>query len=325
MTAIGNLIDLSDGFGLLKKDFATGRFSHAYLVSCPDAPFLKHFLRYAASLAVCTNGGCFDCVACRKALGENHPDVLSYPREKDTLMKAEISEITSNCFILPIESKTKVYLLNNFDKTAAAMQNKLLKTLEEPPENTVFFLGVSNEGSVLPTIKSRCTKITLDSAEFSSVVKYLEEKGVPMQEAQIAAAVSFSQPLTAESYALSKSFSAMFDDVLDTVKGLNSSREALAAVSRLAAYRERPTELISVLLAIFREVLAFSVNPALLLLVSKKNDIMAISEKFSGEAIAKSIDYINAAKVKLEARCNFNAVLDSLVLSILEVKFRCPK
>jgi len=325
MSSLSGLIQATSGYKQLKKDFESGRFNHAYLVSGQDAPFLKHFLRYAAALAVCSNGGCLECSSCRKALKDSHADILVYPREKEVLRKDEINEIVSNCFILPIESRIKVYSLNVFDKTDPAMQNKLLKTLEEPPENTVFFLGVSNESTVLDTIKSRCSRISLDRAEFNSVVSYLVDKGAAQSEAQIAAIVSFSQPFTAENYAAGKTFFSMFDDVLDTVKNLSSSREAINAVSRLAEYRERQAELANMLLAIFKETLAFSANPDSLLLTCKKNDIIAITGKFSTAALTAAIDYINNARTKLEQRCNFNAVLDWLVLSILEVKHRCPK
>jgi DNA polymerase-3 subunit delta' len=205
------------------------------------------------------------------------------------------------------------------------MQNKLLKTLEEPPANTVFFLGVTNESLVLDTVRSRCLHIAVDQIPFDGVVKYLTKKGISHGDAVIASAVSFSQPLKAESYASNKRFFAMFDDVIDVVANLTSSRESLNAVSRLIKYKEQAQELFDMLLAVFREAVVCETQSELLLLDRKKNDIITIAEKFSVTALIKAIDFINESKQKIDVRCNFNAVLDGLVLSILEVKHKCPK
>lgn len=44
----------------------------------------------------------------------------------------------------------------------AQAQNKLLKTLEEPPKDVTIFLGVANEASMLDTIKSRARAVAID-------------------------------------------------------------------------------------------------------------------------------------------------------------------
>ena len=70
-----------------------------------------------------------------------------------------------------------------------SVPNALLKTLEEPPKNTIFFLLAHNEGNILPTIRSRCSfmrmtpptatelgHILSDIPAFSSVAETQKEK-----------------------------------------------------------------------------------------------------------------------------------------------------
>ena len=59
----------------------------------------------------------------------------------------------------PITSSKKVYVINNAENMTVEAQNCLLKTLEEPPEFITIILVANNENTILPTIKSRCTKV----------------------------------------------------------------------------------------------------------------------------------------------------------------------
>lgn len=70
--------------------------------------------------------------------------------------------------IKKIDSKTKVFnkeriFLLSFDSIGADTQNALLKILEEPSENTIFFMLVSNLRNILDTIKSRARVIEIKS------------------------------------------------------------------------------------------------------------------------------------------------------------------
>ena len=325
MDALRNLITKCDSFKTLKSDFCKDHFSHAYLATNPDSLFLKEFLLFAAALAVCPEGGCLECIYCSRALKAVHADILIYPREKDTVLSNEIEDIIVSSFVLPMESKIKAYIINDFDKIQPYLQNKLLKTIEEPSQNTVFFLGATNESKILDTIKSRCQKINIDQIVYDDVVAYLEEKGIQKIDAQKAAAISFLQPLKAESFVKDAGIFQMFEDVINAVKSLSSSRESLQCISILSKYKNNYQLLLQMMMIVFREALSMQNKQRLLLPESKKNDIISVADKFSQTALTFSLDLISEAKTKLENFCNFNVVIDELVLSILEVKHRCPK
>ena len=82
-------------------------------------------------------------------------DVKSYPKNGEKLLVSDANEMVSEAYVKPVNLPYKIFLINNFDISTAEAQNKLLKVLEEPPQNVYFIISVKNEEKVLPTIKSR--------------------------------------------------------------------------------------------------------------------------------------------------------------------------
>ena len=79
-------------------------------------------------------------------------------------------------------------------------QNALLKTLEEPPQNTLMLLSGREEG-LLPTIRSRCAAIRLGAEPCSAIAGMLEEEGIPGQQANLYASLAMGAPEVAREYA----------------------------------------------------------------------------------------------------------------------------
>ena len=66
----------------------------------------------------------------------------------------------------------KVFIIDEAELLDAAAQNRLLKTLEEPPPGTVLILVTSQEERLLPTIRSRCQRVTLGPLDHESMMKW---------------------------------------------------------------------------------------------------------------------------------------------------------
>ena len=76
-----------------------------------------------------------------------------YPKD-GKLSSEHADEIVRQSVIRPFEITKKLFIINQFEKLSQS-QNKLLKTLEEPPQNTHILLSSLRPTAVLPTIKSR--------------------------------------------------------------------------------------------------------------------------------------------------------------------------
>lgn len=126
---------------------------HSFVFSSPDT-VLSHLLCFlAAADTVCPDGICFKCKKCVKVFGGNCLDIADYGGDK--VMTEDIDKVLAGCGYAPYELPYKFYFLN-FSERNDAVQNKLLKTLEEPPSSAKFIIITSSLSSLLPTVKSRC-------------------------------------------------------------------------------------------------------------------------------------------------------------------------
>ena len=101
-------------------------------------------------------------------------------------MRAMLDDV----YIRPVEGTRKVFVLDNVQDMLAPAQNKLLKVLEEPPENVCFVLGATSEFPVLTTVKSRTKRLDLGGFTEEETERYLREKYPHRTDAKEIAAVS---------------------------------------------------------------------------------------------------------------------------------------
>jgi len=90
----------------------------------------------------------------------DHPDhYVLQPGEQGSITIKEIRALNEWTNLRPFNKETKIALCVNFHTATTEAQNALLKTLEEPPNNTALFLHVDDAQNVLPTVASRCLLI----------------------------------------------------------------------------------------------------------------------------------------------------------------------
>ena len=98
-------------------------------------------------------------------------DIKIYPKNKEKLLVSDSNEIVDEVFIKPTNKENKVFIIENIDLSTTEAQNKLLKVLEEPPKNVYFLISAKQADRVLPTIKSRCDKITIEKLPLGEIEK----------------------------------------------------------------------------------------------------------------------------------------------------------
>ncbi|MBU1061437.1 MAG: DNA polymerase III subunit [Candidatus Omnitrophica bacterium] len=101
---------------------------------------------------------CDRCSSCKRIDSMNYPDVFElYPEGASRSIKIDrIREVIYQASLKPYEGRKRVLIINNAEMTTEEAQNALLKLLEEPPENHIFILTVSNISGLLETVISRC-------------------------------------------------------------------------------------------------------------------------------------------------------------------------
>jgi DNA polymerase III subunit delta' len=146
------------------------RMPHAILLCGPEGIGLTQFAQTIAKQMLClsknheTNNACGTCQSCQLFNAGNHPDLnIIEPEEAGKQLKiAQVRKLIEYVALKSFSGKVKIAILEPADAMNRATANALLKTLEEPPSQSMLFL-LSHRPSKLPiTIRSRCQRIDFE-------------------------------------------------------------------------------------------------------------------------------------------------------------------
>ncbi|EGY28462.1 DNA polymerase III [Candidatus Regiella insecticola 5.15] len=121
---------------------------------------------------------CGRCHSCCLMLAGNHPDYyhLMPEKGKTRLGIESIRQITEKLSSHAQQGGAKVILLPQVEQFTDIAVNALLKTLEDPPEETYFVLGCYQPSRVLATLRSRCFYWHLASQDPDLSVRWLSDQ-----------------------------------------------------------------------------------------------------------------------------------------------------
>lgn len=158
---------------ILTSHIEKGRLAHTYLFTGKKESGKEDLAMAFAKALNCLNQRNFEeceCASCRKVESGNHPDVklLGNDPKARSIKIQEARDMIGAAALKPYEGKWKVFIFLEADRLTADAQNALLKTLEEPPANTLFVFLIENKSNLLETIQSRSFDIRLKPLDFSS-------------------------------------------------------------------------------------------------------------------------------------------------------------
>ena len=146
---------------------------HAYLLLGSRQVGKRTVAEIFAKALLCTDTEqrpCGRCRSCHLFEHGNHPDVrVIKPLDKNgevdriggTLRTDQAAEIVRDVVTRPMEGRYKVFIILDLQAANDSFANKLLKTLEEPPDHAIFILTALDRNQLLPTIVSRCQLVEL--------------------------------------------------------------------------------------------------------------------------------------------------------------------
>lgn len=149
---------------------------HAYLFVGPAGTGMREAAGAFAADVLCAKGGCGECVSCKNALAERHPDLSVVERTGPKIDKEQIKRIIHLGSRPPNESDHKVIVLVDFH-LVDEQYPKLLKTIEEPSESTVFVILAERVPPELVTIASRCVRVDFSPIPAEVIAATLEAEG----------------------------------------------------------------------------------------------------------------------------------------------------
>lgn len=159
----------TEAFEIVRQSYRNGRMPHAYIICGSPRGSGLRLAEDIAALLLCTAEAaerpCRHCDACQNTLKHKHVDTLFIePEKKSRVISVEVMRD----ILLPWEAKGsyaggwKICVLLFADRLNESSANAILKTLEEPSEQTLYLLITERAETLLPTIISRCQRLDLN-------------------------------------------------------------------------------------------------------------------------------------------------------------------
>jgi DNA polymerase-3 subunit delta' len=189
------------------------------------------------------NAPCGECQSCRWIAAGQHPDVTQLSPEGDSsqILIQRVRDLSADLALTAHANGYKVAIISPAEAMNPFAANALLKTLEEPPARTVVLLVTSQPSRLLPTLRSRCSKLRLTAPSRTDAARYLQDaRGAgPWAEALAATGAGPFALLDADPAELAK----LRADTVKTLADIGSGNLQPPAVADRWARGDLPTRL----------------------------------------------------------------------------------
>lgn len=160
----------------LKNAIELDKISHAYLFTGPRGTGKTSTARIFAKSLNCKEGPtispCGVCENCIDITNSTPMDVIEIDAASNRKVE-DAQNILEKVMYAPVNSRYKIYIIDEVHMLSTTAFNALLKTLEEPPKNVIFILATTEVHKVLDTIKSRCQRFDFKRITTDDIVKHL--------------------------------------------------------------------------------------------------------------------------------------------------------
>ncbi|MGM1060962.1 DNA polymerase III subunit delta' [Saccharothrix sp. Mg75] len=223
---------------------APGAMTHAWLFTGPPGSGHVSAARaFAAALqcsAVDDRPGCGTCAGCHTALAGTHADVRVVAPEGLSISVAEMRSLVQVSARRPTSGRWQAVIVADADRLTEGAANALLKSVEEPPERTVFLLCAPSDhpDDVSVTIRSRCRVVSLGTPRTAAIASALEAEGVAADVASWAASVCGGNVVRARRLATEGSVRERRESVLRIPLALRRPADVFTCADQLVSAAE---------------------------------------------------------------------------------------
>src|SRR5262245_51595153 len=312
---------------IVRQALSHGRLHHAYLFVGTEGVGKKTIALGLAKAIHCSAASgdfCDECVDCARIKDDNHTDVriIEPLAGKKEISIQQIRELEKELNLRSFSGKKKIAILDPATLMNLSAQNALLKTLEEPPPHSLLILVAANSGALLPTLRSRCLRISFGPLAGDLISGFLVSRmGLEAETAAFLAAMSLG------------SLGAVVN--MDTQELFEKRREWMRLISNLAVGDYRAATDVAEVLAgskddslrflewiesWFRDLLVFGLTQNQQTVVNC--DMLAQLQRQSATTNFEQLFYwiseAKAAVAGLQRNLNRRMVIEGLLLNTVE-------
>ena len=192
---MSNLIGHKSQLQQIQSDISHNNLSHAYLLTGASQIGKFTIAKHLAQQLQCPNPCPSNCPTCIQIQKGHHPDTIELNDDGHSIKIKTIRSIIER-INMSTQGNYTIILIKNIERMTPAAMNALLKTLEEPPQKTVFFLTSSKPSTLLDTIISRCRTIPFYPPQPNELLSALSKDFPNSSTAEITqlAQASFNKP-----------------------------------------------------------------------------------------------------------------------------------
>ena len=310
--------------GVLQSALQTGNVAGAYFIEGSSGYVLAETNEFIGKL-FCESGIiCGKCSGCLKIKAGFHPDLFRITPSGQSIKVDDVEELGGWIARKPFEDGFKAIVIQNANMMVEAVQNKLLKSMEEPPDRTVFLLGADNRKNILPTVMSRCIIIRMRSGSQEAVIHTLKKQFEmsTMSAAMLARTANFDPYAAAELFR--RNYPETREDCLRAVKRLLEAKNRAISVmlDLLMKHAENLDDVFLALECYIRDILIYknTNDDGLIRNTDKIVDIKSYAVRLPNNKLIRVLQVLQDtdAKRKISTGLIKKLLLENMLFEILE-------
>lgn len=305
----------------LMRDLSGAGLNHAYLTVSEDGEARKDLFIQIALNVFCPSS-CGQCPACKQILSGNHLNAR-FVDGRSKLKVKDMENIVDDIGIMPVNDSRKLYFIDNAQLLDPRVQNKFLKTYEEPPSYATVFLGASNEAGLLSTVKSRAKTLYIEPYGSSDIFASITALGYSAEIAELAAAYSMGNLEKALRFSSDEKYKTLYEQTFVVLASIKNSSQVADYLFNDIFSKENISVTLDFLEIFITDILKISTGGVLKkYTVNKDYDLNRLAKGFTPAGAAMALSAINEGRKKLAFNVNSVSVAEKILFDILEARYK---
>jgi DNA polymerase-3 subunit delta' len=313
----------ASAIAFLKNAVSAGRVASAYIFlgvsGCGKMLAAMNFAKLLNCAGPADGEPCEACASCVKINARSHPDVKIFEKEdgKSEFGIDVVLEAVRSITLKPYEARKKVFVIDDADMMSEEASNAVLKTLEEPPQDSILILIVEDIRSISQTIRSRSQTVKFFPMPVRDIEDILtREHRLPHDTAAILAGLSQGSIGKALRYS-KNGFLEKRDRVID---GLRAGKLLDSDLEK--AKRSELVEYLDIMLSWYRDVLVTkaygAASGAPILNADRSREAAKDAASFSFAYLDKAVNAIADTRSDLDKNANTKLAMNVLGIRLEE-------